>query len=468
MQFKLNFLGAAQNVTGSRYLIEANNKRVLVDCGMHQEREYRTRDWSPFPVLPETLDAILVTHAHLDHCGLIPKLVREGCSCPIYCTRATAEIAAIVLKDSAELQMEDAEFKRQRHKKEKRSGPYPEVPLYTTEDVGKCLKQFSPTDYGKTVTIGNGIEVVFNDAGHIFGSSIITVKIKQGNDVRSILFSGDLGRWGSPILKDPTAVDHADYVVIESTYGDRTHEKRDEAVETIANIINDTVKTGGNIVIPTFAIERAQDILYYLNKLIIENRIPHLAIFLDSPMAVDVTRVFKRHPDLYDVEMDELVQNKNSFFDAAKLFLVSSVSDSKAINHIRGTVIIMAGSGMCTGGRIKHHLVTNISRKASTVLFPGYQAEGTLGRLIVDGSTEVRILGKKYKVKARIEQIDGFSAHADRDELLKWLSFIKKPPGKIFITHGEKSASLSFSGLVNKTLGWNAFVPDYLEEFILD
>jgi metallo-beta-lactamase family protein len=468
MNFKLSFLGAAGNVTGSRYLIEAGNKRLLVDCGQHQEREFKYRDWEPFPIPPQSLDAVLLTHAHLDHCGLIPRLVSKGCSCPIYCTPATAEIAAIVMMDSAELQQEDAEFKKQRHEREGRSGPYPEIPLYTTDDVGKCLKQFSPVDYEKPVMLGDSFEVVFHDAGHIFGSSMITVKIKQGDDARTIIFTGDMGRWGSPILRDPTVFKSADYIVMESTYGDRKHESREDAVEKMANIINDTARAGGNIVIPTFAIERAQDLLYYLNKLILENKIPRLAVFLDSPMAVEVTKVFKRHPELYDKEMDQYVEDKDSFFDSTRLFLIRSIAESKAINHIKGTIIIMAGSGMCTGGRIKHHLVTNISRKASTILFPGYQAEGTLGRYIVDGATSARILGKRYRIKARIEHIDGFSAHADMDELQKWLSYLEKPPRHIFVTHGEPEAASAFAELIKARKGWTVSVPAYLDEAVLD
>ena len=251
MNFKLSFLGAAKNVTGSRYLIEANNKRILVDCGLHQEREYRYRDWEPFPVAPDTIDAVLITHAHLDHCGMIPRLVHYGCSCPIYCTRATSEIVSIVLMDAAEIQQEDAEYKKRRHRKEGRVGPHPEVPLYTTSDVSKCLSYFSPVKYKQKVMIGDDIEAVFHDAGHIFGSSMITVKINQGCESRTILFSGDMGRWGSPILRDPTVFQEADYVVIESTYGNRTHESREDAVKEIVEVINDTFKDGGNIVIPT-------------------------------------------------------------------------------------------------------------------------------------------------------------------------------------------------------------------------
>ena len=468
MGIKITFLGAAQNVTGSRYLIEANNKRVLVDCGLYQERNFKERDWLAFPVPPASLDAVLLTHAHLDHCGMLPKLVRDGCSCPIYCTAATKELAKIVLMDSAELQMEDAEFKRKRHKQEKRHGIYPEAPLYTTEDVRKCLPLFSTIGYGKSLALDNDIEAVFYDAGHILGSSCILVKVKQGEQERKILFSGDLGRTGSPILRDPTSFEEADYVVVESTYGNRLHENREKAAKEMADIINETDKSGGNIVIPVFAIERAQDVLYYLNKLFREDSIPHLSSFIDSPMATKVTHVFEQHPELFDEEMSGLFSNNQSFFSLSRSYFVETIEASKAINHIKGTVIIMAGSGMCTGGRIKHHLVTNIARKESTILFVGYQAHGTLGRQIVDGEKVVRILGKEYPVKARIAQIDGFSAHADKDELTGWLSAIKNKPRYVFITHGEPASAQEFAKNIEVNFGWRVAVPEYLNTFELD
>jgi metallo-beta-lactamase family protein len=468
MNIKITFLGAVHNVTGSRYLIEANDKRILVDCGLHQERQLRERDWLAFPVPPATLDAVLVTHAHLDHSGLLPKLVKEGSKCPIYCSQATAELCEIVLLDSAELQREDVEFKKKRHKKEGRQVKGHEAPLYTVDDVKKCVRYLTPVEYGKTLVIDDGIEATFFDAGHILGSSMVQVKINQGGEARKILFSGDIGRWGSPILRDPILFTENDYVIMESTYGDRVHQDRENAFAELASVINDTVKAGGNIVMPSFVIERTQDILYYLNKLLLDNTIPQIAVFLDSPMAVKVTEVFKRHPELYDEEMRVMLAANHPFFDFSRLYMVSTIAESKAINYIRGSVIIMAGSGMCTGGRIKHHLVTNISRKECTILFAGYQAEGTLGRLIVDGAKVVRILGKEYPVKARVAQIDGFSAHADKDELLKWLTALQKPPRQVFVTHGEPEASEKFAETIRVTTGWRVSVPSYMDEVVLD
>ena len=467
MQARLRFLGAAQNVTGSRYCLEVNDLRLLVDCGLYQEREYRSRNWDPFPVPPETVDAVLLTHAHLDHCGLLPRLVHDGFRGPIYCTAATSDIAEIMLRDAARLQEEDAAFKKRRHEREGRKGPFPEVPLYTLEDAEASLPLFSPVGYKRPVRVGDGVEVTFHDAGHVFGSSMITVEVAQGTERRRILFSGDVGRWEKPILRNPTFFDAADYVVVESTYGDRLHEKHEEVGDRLAEVVDSTLRLGGNIVIPSFALERAQEVLYYLNELRTEGRIPRMLVFLDSPMAVSITDVFKRHPELYDEEMAELVDRNTSPFEFPGLKMIRTADESKAINSIRGTAIIIAGSGMCTGGRIKHHLVTNISRRESTVLFVGYQAQGTLGRHIVDGADRVRILGQHYRVRARIAQIHGFSAHADRDELFRWLSHIKKGPSHVFVTHGEPEAAESFRGFVRDKTGWDVSVPQYGAEVML-
>ncbi len=467
MQARLKFLGAAQNVTGSRYCLEVNDLRLLIDCGLYQEREYRSRNWDPFPVPPETVDAVLLTHAHLDHCGLLPKLVHDGFRGPIHCTAATSDIAEIMLRDAARLQEEDAAFKKRRHEREGRRGPFPEVPLYTLDDAEASLPLFSPVGYERPVRVGDGVEVTFHDAGHVFGSSMIMVEVAQGAERRRILFSGDVGRWDKPILRDPTFFEEADYVVVESTYGDRLHEDPGEVGDRLAEVVNKTLQSGGNIVIPSFALERAQEVLYYLNELRTDGRIPRMLVFLDSPMAVSITDVFKQHPELYDEEMAELVDRNRSPFDFPGLKMIRTVDESKAINSIKGTAIIIAGSGMCTGGRIKHHLVTNISRRESTVLFVGYQAQGTLGRHIVDGTKTVRILGQSYRVRARIAQIHGFSAHADRDELFRWLSNLKRGPRHVFVTHGEPEAAESFSGFVREKTGWDVSVPEYGAEVVL-
>lgn len=468
MQLKLQFLGAVQNVTGSRHLLEANGTKLLVDCGLYQERQFRDRNWEPFTVPPESIDAVLLTHAHLDHCGLLPKLVKEGFKGKIYCTDATAEIARIILLDSAKLQEEDAEYKKKRHKKEGRKGPRPVAPLYTMADAEACFPHFNDVKYESPVQIKPGIEATFCDAGHVLGSSIIKVKVSQNGEERTVLFSGDIGRPHRPIVRDPSLVDEADYVLVESTYGDRVHKGPEDTKQLIGDVIDSTIRAGGNIVVPSFALERSQELLYFINELYHQNIIPHLTVYLDSPMASRITKVFKRHRELYDKEMTEFVNNHESPFNLPGLEMAGSSDESKAINHVRKSVMIIAGSGMCTGGRIKHHLVNNISKRQNTIMFVGYQAVGTLGRRIVDGEKEVRILGKEYPVNARVVKINGFSAHADKEELLQWLSGLKRPPRKLFVVHGESESAQHFGEFMRDKTGWDVMVPAYQDEVILD
>jgi metallo-beta-lactamase family protein len=373
-----------------------------------------------------------------------------------------------MLVDSAKIQQEDAEFKKRRHGREGRKSPYPELPLYTVEDAQACFPHFAPVEYGKTVQIGDGVVATFHNGGHVLGSSMIMVSISQGGARRTVLFSGDVGRWNEPIQRDPTEFRQADYVVVESTYGDRLHEDPGSVAAQFAGVVNATVESGGNIVVPSFALERTQDILYHLNKLLIEGRIPSLLVFVDSPMAVSITEVFENHPELFDKEMKLLVRQGNSPFDFPGLTMVRSVDESKAINRIRGTAIIIAGSGMCTGGRVKHHLVSNISRPESTILFVGYQAKGTLGRQIVDGAGDVRILGQRYPVRATVAQIQAFSAHADRDELLRWLFHLDNPPRRVFVVHGETEVSSRFAESIRERTGWTTTVPGYGKGFVLN
>jgi len=465
---KLKFLGAAQNVTGSCYCLESGGSRLLIDCGIVQERKFLSRNWNPFPVPPETIDAVLLTHAHLDHSGLIPKLVREGFKGKIYATAATSDISEIMLLDSAKIQEEDAAFKKRRHQREGRNGPFPEIPLYDINDAERSLNHFSPVNYGEPVALGEGIRATFHDAGHVLGSAMIKLSVREGNEERTVLFSGDIGRWHKPILRDPTVFSQADYVIVESTYGDRLHESSGDIDDNLAEVINSTVSAQGNIVIPSFALERAQELLYHLNELLKAHRIPRLITFMDSPMAINITEVFERHPKLFDKEMTQTIRQHQSLFDLPGLKMVRRTEDSKAINNIKGTSIIIAGSGMCTGGRIKHHLFSNITRPQSTILFIGYQAAGTLGRQIVGGARRVRILGQYLPVEAKIKQIHGFSAHADRDELLRWLGGLKQAPRKVFITHGEAEAAASFAGYLSQETGWNTLIPRYKQTVTLE
>jgi metallo-beta-lactamase family protein len=462
---KLTFLGAARNVTGSCYLLESQDTRVLIDCGMYQERKHQGRNWQSFPFDPQSLDAVFFTHAHLDHCGLLPRLIREGYKGKIYCTQATAEIAQIILLDAAHLQEEDAIYKAKRHKKEGRRGPYPEIPLYTAEDAEAVEPHFSTAEYLSCVGVNSSVEGCFYEAGHVLGAAVISLNIRQDGKNHRVIFSGDIGEPHRPIIKDPTIFDEAEYIVIESTYGNRTHEEHEniDIQKQLRDCINRTVSAGGNIIIPSFALERSQELLYHLNELFLRKEIPPLIVFLDSPMAIRITEVFKRHAELFDKEMMQRLRQGNSFFSFENLKIVQSVQESKAINNIKGSSIIIAGSGMVTGGRIKHHIVNNITRPESTILFVGYQAEGTPGRILLDGAQEIRLLGQIHPVKAHIEQIEGFSAHADRDGLLDWLSDIRVPPRCVFVTHGEEKAATSFAKVLNERTGWTVKVPRYKE-----
>jgi len=468
MTLRLHFLGAAGNVTGSSYCVELDGKRLLVDCGLYQERKLRKRNWDPFPVPAADIDAVLLTHAHLDHCGLLPKLVKEGYRGPVYATPATADIAAIVLRDSGKIQQEDAEHKRRRHEREGRKGPYPDVPLYTVEDAEAAVRLLQPVPYGEALGPLEGVEATFHDAGHILGSSMVFLRVRRNGEERTLLFSGDLGRCDLPILRDPTTFDSADYVVVESTYGDRLHRPTASIPGSLSKIVNRTHKLGGNVVVPSFAVERTQELLYHLSGLLAEKRIPPLTVFVDSPMAIRVTEVFRRHPELFDEHARALLREGRHPCDFPGLVLCRTVEESKAIKHHEGTAIIIAGSGMCTGGRIKHHLVSNISRPESVVLFVGYQASGTLGRLILEGLETVRIHGEHYPVEASVAKINGFSAHADRRELFRWLSALSRPPRRIFVTHGEPESSDHFATYVRGKTGWETRVPAYGDSVALD
>jgi metallo-beta-lactamase family protein len=468
MIMKLKFLGANRQVTGSCTLLETGGIRLLIDCGLFQERAFLERNWASFPLPQDQIDYLLLTHIHLDHSGLLPKLVCEGFSRPILTTSASKDMIPIMLLDSAHIQEEDAAFKRKRHKKEGRKGPYPEIPLYTVQDAQQVFPLLEEVPYSKPKELGPNIQVAFHDAGHILGSAMIEIKIQDDGKAKRLVFSGDIGQWNKPIIRDPSVFDQADYVIMESTYGDRIHKDPGGVADCLRQIIDDTAKAGGNVVVPTFAVERAQELLFYLSQMVREKRIPQVFIFLDSPMALDITEVFKQHPECMDEETKRLFEEGKEPFRFPGLKLVRTVEESKAINSVKAPCVILAGSGMCTGGRIKHHLVHNISRPQSTILFVGYQAEGTLGRQIVEGNPQVRIHGQYHPVRARVEQIDGFSAHADRRGLLRWLSCLQRAPQKIFLIHGEKKAAENLASQVRRDEGWPVRIPDYLEECRLE
>ncbi len=464
---KIQFLGAAQQVTGSCFFVETNGLRLLVDCGLFQERAYLERNWAPFAISPKTLDFVLLSHVHLDHSGLLPKLVRDGFHNAILTTSASADLLPIVLLDAAQIQEEDAAYKRKRHQKEGRRSRYPEVPLYKVADAEKVNGLIRRVPYDKSFVLNKDVSVRFREAGHILGSAVIELTARAGKKSIQTIFSGDLGQWDKPLIRDPEVLERAQAVVVESTYGDRDHDDPADIETLLSQIIKETAKAGGNIIIPVFAVERAQELMFYLSRLVREKRIPRLPVFLDSPMATDVTDVFLRHPECLDRETLDLFRSGQSPFQFPGLRYVRTQEDSRAINSLRTPLIVMAGSGMCTGGRIKHHLVTNIGRPESTILFVGYQAAGTLGRQIIERPAEVRIFGQPRPLRARVEQIHSFSGHADRSALLRWLGHFQSPLPILFLTHGEKEAVRALAESLRREKRFDVIVPGYrdIEEF---
>jgi metallo-beta-lactamase family protein len=466
---EIQFLGAARQVTGSCYLVEAGGLKVLVDCGLHQERPFLARNWESFPFVPADIDFVLVTHAHLDHCGLLPKLAREGFAGRILATPPTGDILGIALVDAAHIQEEDAERKKKRHKEEGRTGPYPVKPLYTVEDVSAVLPLVEEVPYDEETGLGKGLSVRFREAGHILGSASLELTAGSDGDRRVIVFSGDIGQRDKPFVRDPYVFREADYLVMESTYGDREHLDPEPPEAMLAEVILRTVRRGGNVVIPTFAIERAQDLMFYLSRLVKRGVIPAaVPVYLDSPMALEVTGAFLEHRDYFDEESAALLASGENPFAFPGLRMVRTIEESTAINSSRTPAVIMAGSGMCTGGRVKHHLAHNLPRPESTVLFVGYQARGTLGRQILDGSPKVRVLGKEIPVRAGVEIINGFSAHADRSGLLSWAGGLEKKPRAVFVCHGDEEVAVSFAAELKRRNGWRVEVPSYRERASLD
>ncbi len=482
---KLSFHGANRQVTGSCYLLENAGRRVLVDCGLFQERKFQSRNWEPFAFDPASVDIMLLTHAHLDHCGLIPKLVRDGFKGRILTTQPSVALAEIVMRDSARIQEEDARYKKKRHQREHRTGPHAVEALYTEDDARRAASRLQPVAFNACHELGGGMSACFHDAGHVLGSASLTVEVEVGGadgaggaegvgqaagvgERRTVLFSGDVGQHDKPLIPDPTFIRAADYVVLESTYGDRNHREEGDIPEQLARHVNHAVTRGGNVVIPTFAIERAQELLFHLASLVYEKRIPRVPVFLDSPMAINVTELFERYPDFLDEHTRGLLRAGEHPLDFPGLYLSRNHNDSKAINAVRGTAVILAGSGMCTGGRIKHHLVHNLSRPESTILFVGYQSPDTLGGQIVRGRNPVRIHGREREVKADIAQLYGLSAHADHDGLLAYLDAVQPRPRRLFLTHGEERVAEKFAEEIRETRQIDVSVPEYGERFTLD
>ena len=460
---KLHFLGANRQVTGSRYILEAGGKQVMIDCGMFQERHFQSRNWDVSAITAREIDALVLTHVHIDHCGLIPKLAKEGFFAPLYCTQPSAALLEVMLRDSAKIQMEDAEYKERRHRKQGRRGPHPEVPLYTDQDVTTVLPMVQPRPYLEPVEVVPGMRVTFHDAGHILGSAMLEFDVTEAGRTTKVIFSGDIGQWDKPIIEDPTYLSRGDYIVMESTYGDRLHKEGGDVAGQLARVVNETHVRGGNVVIPTFATERAQELMFYFGRLVHAGEIPQMPVFLDSPMAVDITGIFLKFEQYFDAEMRKAIESDVPPLRFPGLKLVRTADESKRINQFPQSCVIMASSGMCNAGRIKHHLKNNLPRPESTVLFVGHQSEGTLGRQILDGAREVRIHGELFPVRAHIAQIYGFSAHGDRDDLLRWLRHFQSPPKQLFLTHGEERVSLALAETVRQQLGWPVSVPNYLD-----
>ncbi len=448
---KLEFHGANQNVTGSCHLLEINGKKILIDCGLYQGgREMDEDNAEPFGFEPSEIDYLLLTHAHLDHCGRIPLLVKQGFSGEIITTAASCELARLVLLDSAHLQEEEAQYKS---RKASRHGQHVEVkPLYSVVDTLNSFGFMGRTaNYNETMEIASGIQATFIDAGHILGSASIVLEFEVKGKLRKIVFSGDLGYKGRAILRDPCYPPKADIVVMETTYGDRQHKTLKPTLDEFYTAVTETVRHGGNVIIPTFALERAQEILYYIREGIADKRLPdYLPVFLDSPMAISATEIFQRHPECFDKETCQVFKSGRDPFSFPGLHFTRQTADSMAINNVTGGAVIMAGSGMCTGGRVKHHLKHNLWNPRNAVIFVGYAAQGTLARRIIDGAETVKIFGEEIQVQASIYTIGGFSAHADQSQLLDWYH---KPgePDVTFLVHGEKEVMQVFAKKLEHT-----------------
>ena len=461
---KITFLGAAGTVTGSKYLIEAGGKRLLVDCGLFQgSKELQQRNWNNLQIDPATIDWVLLTHAHIDHTGYIPRLVQNGFRGPIFSNAATNELCQLLLLDSAHLQEEDAQYAA----KKNYSSHHPPLPLYTVAQAQTSLAQFREIPRADVFSISPEFSVRPHDAGHILGSSWLELTITENGKQTLVVFSGDVGRYDQPILKDPESPTRADFLLCESTYGDRDH-PTGSVPDALADVINRVAKRGGAIVVPAFAVGRTQTLMYYLRELLEQKRIPALPVYVDSPMAINVTGIYVKHKEDHDADfVQQEEQGNRDPLNVQNVHMTRAVEDSKKINDVAGPCIIISASGMATGGRILHHLAHRLPDSRSAVLLVGYEAEGTGGRALADGAQYLRIHGQEVPVRAEIVKIDQLSAHAGRSELLRWLSGITVPPRQTFLVHGEPNALESFHGAVTSKFNWPVTVPEYLQSFDL-
>ncbi len=462
MDIRVKFLGAAQSVTGSKFLLEVDDHRILVDCGLFQGlKDLRLRNWDAFPIDIFTINQVVLTHAHLDHTGYLPKLFKEGYVGPVYCSNATEDLMQLILLDSAKLQEEEALFAR---KKGYSKHANPQA-LYTVEDAKMVLPYVKSFEYDVDVNLTDKISVKFHDAGHLLGSSILEFTIQGDQQVKKIVFSGDLGRNNQPILRDPSIIKEADILFVESTYGDRDNPEGSPK-EELKKFILEALENKGCVLIPAFSIGRTQHIIYYLKELLEEGQIPDMPVYIDSPMAISATDVYKRNYKYHKLSDHEL-GNTRRIFEYKNMQYVREQNRSVEINGIKSGAIIISASGMCTGGRIMHHLFHRLPRENDTVLFVGYQAEGSRGRRILNGEPTIKIFGEEVQVKCNIRHLEGLSAHADKLELMQWLKNFEGSPKNTFIVHGERKASENFAKTIRQELGWNVIVPNYFETFEL-
>ena len=457
---KITFLGAARTVTGSKYLVEAEGKKLLVDCGLFEgSKELKQRNWDKLPIDPAAIDWVLLTHAHIDHTGYLPRLTRNGYHGPIYANAATHELCALLLPDSAHIQEEDAEYAA----KKGYSAHKPPLPLYTVEESQATLNQFRLIPRADNFRISPQFSVRPHDAGHILGSSWLELTITENGKQTLVVFSGDVGRYDQPILKDPESPTGADFLLCESTYGDRDH-PAGSVEDELADIVNRTAKRGGAVVIPSFAVGRTQTLMYYLRDLEEKQRIPHLPVYVDSPMAINVTGLYMSHHEDHDADFTKQETTGNHDpLNCHEVHMTHTVEDSKKINDVVSPCIIISASGMITGGRIKHHLAKRLPDSRSTVLLVGYQAEGSGGRALLDGAKYLRIHNEQIPVRAQVIEIGQLSAHAGKSELLRWLSGIQAPPRQTFLVHGEPVAMESLRGAIAAQYHWPVTIPDYLQ-----
>lgn len=455
----ITFIGAAREVTGSCYLIETASIRFLVDCGMFQGgREAPARNRRPFPFAAQDIDFVLLTHAHIDHCGLLPKLKVAGFRGPIYTTRATADLLTVMLPDSGHIQESEAKRAAKRRSKSRNASV---TPLYTIQDAVNCLELVQPVDYDERIKVHADVSCRFRDAGHILGSAIIEIWIDEGDTSKKLVFSGDLGQPGRPILRDPTLIEEADLLVIESTYGNRAHKNLPTTLDELVRVVENTLhKQQGNVIVPAFAVGRTQEVIYHLHQLSRQERLRDLNIFVDSPMATAATRITQQHLELFDDQAKELAGWHAAGDGQPNLRFVASTQESMALNQIRAGALIISASGMCDAGRIRHHLRHNLGRRECSVIITGFQAQGTLGRRLVDGAKQVNIFGERIPVRAAIHTLGGFSAHADQAALLAWAGAFKRPPRQTFVVHGEASAALAFGDRLQSEYGWSVTVPE--------